>query len=312
MIERHYTIIEAPSILGLRSTGVDRLGPTLLKHGLQQRLHARHAGRVEPAVRSGQRDKTTMTLNAEEIASWTPRLADAVEPLLDRREFPLVLGGDCTILLGTMLALRRRGRYGLLFVDAHADFYQPEANPNGEAASMELGFATGYGPPLLTDFEGRRPLVRADDTVAFGIRDEEEQQNYGSRPLAPEILALDLTTIRRMGTEKAMAIALEHLSRPALDGFFVHLDADSLHDSIMPAVDYRLTDGLTWDEMASILGLAIGHDGAVGMEITIYNPASIRTGGRGVSSPPRSSRRSLPPAPDGHEQHHRAQARRHD
>ena len=82
-------------------------------------------------------------LNAGAIAAWTPRprLADAVETLLDAGEIPVVLGGDCTSLLGSMLALRRRGRYGLFFIDGHADFFQPEAEPNGEGASMELAFS---------------------------------------------------------------------------------------------------------------------------------------------------------------------------
>ena len=71
-----------------------------------------------------------------------------------------MLGGDCTILLGNLLALRRRGRYGLLFLDGHADFYQPSANVNGEAASSELAFATGRGPASLTTFDGLRPLGR--------------------------------------------------------------------------------------------------------------------------------------------------------
>ena len=69
-----------------------------------------------------------------------------------------------------MLALKRRGRFGLLFIDGHADFYEPEINPNGEAASMDLAFATGYGPRLLTDFDGKGPLVRPEDAVAFGCR----------------------------------------------------------------------------------------------------------------------------------------------
>jgi arginase len=91
---------------------------------------------------------------------------------------------DCSILLGTALALRRCGRYGLLFIDGHADFYQPEVNPNGEVASMELGFVTGHGPALLTNIEQRaRPLVRQDDIVVFGFRDAEQQAEYGSQPL---------------------------------------------------------------------------------------------------------------------------------
>jgi arginase len=102
-----------------------------------------------------------MIQNARAIASYTHDLADAVGSLLDAGEFPVVLGGDCSIVLGPALALRRRGRYGLLFVDGHADFFQPEADPYGEAASMDLAFVTGHGPALLTEFEGRSPLVRA-------------------------------------------------------------------------------------------------------------------------------------------------------
>jgi arginase len=88
-------------------------------------------------------------------------------------EFPVVLGGDCSIMLGCLLALRRRGRHGLLFLDGHADFYQPEAEPDGEAASMELALATGRGPVVVTDLEGRRPLVRDEDVVVLGRRDAE-------------------------------------------------------------------------------------------------------------------------------------------
>jgi arginase len=286
MTNRRYAILEAPSILGLRSNGVDRLASTLLGNGFAERVNAphgaRHAGRIEPFERSGKRDSTTSTLNAGEIAAWTPQLADAMARVLDRDEFPLVLGGDCSILLGTTLALKRRGSYGLLFIDGHADFYQPEANPNGEAASMELGFATGYGPALLADIEGRRPLVRPEDTVVFGFRDVDEQQQFGSRPLPAEILALDLTTVRRLGVERALDMALERVASPTLDGFFVHFDADSLDDEIMPAVDYRLPDGFTWDEMTSIIGRAVAHPRAVGLEITIYNPALDDDGAAGL------------------------------
>jgi arginase len=67
-------------------------------------------------------DAETQTLNAPAIVQWSPKLADAVADVLDRGEFPLVLGGDCSILLGTTLAFSRRGRHGLLFIDGHTDF----------------------------------------------------------------------------------------------------------------------------------------------------------------------------------------------
>lgn len=150
--DRRYVLLEAPSTLGLRSTGVEQLPAVLLQHGLAERLSARRAGRVEPdSPRTSYRDPRTNVLNADAIARYAHTLADAVGPLLDAGEFPLVLGGDCSIVLGPALALRRRGRYGLLFIDGQADFFQPEADPYGEAASMDLAFVTGHGPtPLKT------------------------------------------------------------------------------------------------------------------------------------------------------------------
>jgi arginase len=177
-----YAIIEAPSILGLRPTGVENLPAALLAVGLADRLKARRAGRVEAPAYSPQRDRETRMLNPCGIAAYSVALANAVSDVLDRGEFPLVLGGDCSILIGNLLALRRRpGRYGLLFLDGHTDFYQPEAEPNGEAASMDLALATGRGPTVVTNLEGLRPLVRDEDVVAFAFRDGEQAAEYGSQ-----------------------------------------------------------------------------------------------------------------------------------
>lgn len=282
---RRYALIEAPSVLGLRPTGVERLPDQLLNAGLAERLQARHAGHVATPPYRFERDPETLTLNAQAIAEWSPKLANAMESVLDAGEFPVILGGDCSILLGSTLAFKRRGRYGLLFIDGHADFYQPEANPNGEAASMDLAFATGHGPDLLTNIEGRGPLVRDEDAVAFAFRDAEEQASYGSQPLPPTLRAFDLATVHRLGVESAAKQAVEHLTRDDLDGFFIHVDADCLDDAIMPAVDYRIPDGLSWDELASTLSIAVASGKAVGLEITIYNPNLDADGsaGRGLA-----------------------------
>lgn len=279
-----YTIVEAPSILGLKPTGVERLPAVLLQHGLADELHARHAGRVEPKTAyNTERDPATLTLNARAIAEYSVQLADTVAEVVGRGEFPILLGGDCSILLGSSLALRRRGRYGLLFIDGHADFYQPEANPNGEAASMDLAFATGHGPEPLTNLEGLRPLVRDEDVVLFGFRDAEEQRQYGSQPLPPQMLSMDLKEVRRLGIERAAHRAVEHLTasdRPT-HGFFIHLDADVVSDDLMPAIDYRMPDGLTWDELRTALEVALASGRAVGIEITIYNPSLDESGASG-------------------------------
>lgn len=278
---RSYAIVEAPSVLGLRPTGVETLGDVLLDGGLAQAISARRAGRVETPPYDSRIDPETRTLNAHAIATWSPKLADLVGQVVDAGEFPVVLGGDCSILLGSTLALKRRGRFGLLFIDGHADFYQPEVNPNGEAASMDLAFATGYGPSLLTNIEGQGPLVRAEDAVAFGFRDGAEQARYGSQPLPSELSAFDLESVRKWGVHAAARTAVAHLTRGELDGFFIHVDADCLDDTLMPAVDYRLADGLSWDELRTVLQVAIASGKAVGLELTIYNPKLDRDGSAG-------------------------------
>jgi arginase len=310
-----FAIVEAPSILGLRPTGVDRLPDSLLRLGLADRLDARRAGRVEPPPYAVGREAATGTLNGAAIQRWSSTLADAVTAVVDGGATPLVLGGDCSILLGSLLALRRRGRYGLLFLDGHADFYQVEANPNGEAASMELAFATGRGPSALADLEGRGPLVRDDDVVAVGIRDAEEQAEYGSQPLPPPIRLFDLEAVRRLGVAGVAAAAIGHLTRTGLDGFFIHVDADVLADDVMQAVDYRLPGGLRPAELSALLRAACGSGRVAGVDVTIYNPAldADETAGRvlvdvlvdGLSEPrPRTARaahsgspRSAPSSP---------------
>lgn len=268
-------VLEAPSILGLRPSGVETLPEALLRAGLLERLRARHAGRLVPqSPYDPQRDPVTLTLNAGAIAGYARQLADLTGRVLDGGELPVVLGGDCSILLGTLLALRRRERHGLLFIDGHADFYQPEVNPNGEAASMDLAFATGRGPAVLTDIEGRGPLVRDEDVVAFGYRDWEEQAEYGSQPLPASMPAFDLRHIRAHGLEAAARDAVAHLTRDdgPRAGFWIHIDADVLDDEIMPAVDYRTPGGLSWQELTTLLRIAMASRRVVGLELTIYNP----------------------------------------
>lgn len=275
-----YAIIEAPSTLGLRPTGVEALPQALLAAGLARRLDARLAGRVEPPRYDGTRDPVTRMLNSHGIAEYTPRLADVIGEVLDRGEIPIVLGGDCSILLGPMLALRRRGRSGLVFLDGHSDFYAPEREPNGEAASMDLALVTGRGPAVVSDLEGRRPLVRDEDVVALGMRDADADPDYAGDALPAALCAMDLAHVRRVGAGSAASAAVAHLARA--DGpanFWVHLDADVLDDAVMPAVDYRMPGGLGFAELEVILATLRASGRVVGWNITIFNPA-LDPGGR--------------------------------
>ena len=273
MARPRFTIIEAPSVLGLFPKGVETLPDVLLTEGLGERLEARHVGRIEPPHYDDRRDPETLLLNPRGIADYSGALAEPVGRAIDAGEFPVVLGGDCSIVLGCLLALRRRGRYGLLFLDGHADFYQPEAEPNGEAASMDLALATGRGPLIVTNLEGRRPLVRDEDVVAFGRRDAAEAEAHGSQRIEDTAIRVaDFAELRKCGAGEATHRAIEALSRPEVAGIWVHLDADVLDDAVMPAVDYRMPGGLSWEELATILQVAIASGRAIGLNVTILNP----------------------------------------
>ncbi|MGI5359550.1 arginase family protein [Streptomyces sp. CA-252508] len=276
---RRSAIIEAPSVLGLWPSGVQDLPAALLDAGLATRTGAVRAGRVDPPAYDPVRDPATGVLNPHGIARYAARLADAVGDVLDSGRFPVVLGGDCSILLGNLLALRRRGRPGLLFLDGHTDFYQPSAEPAGEAASMELALATGRGPRLLTDLEGRGPLLRDEDVVALGHRDARESAEAGMQPLPTGLHAMDLDAVRAAGAATAARRAVDLLTGGGRDGYWVHLDVDVLDDALMPAVDYRLPGGLTWDELETVLRTALAGDDARGLDVTIFNPR-LDPGGR--------------------------------
>jgi arginase len=285
-----YAILEAPSALGHvpEHLGVER-APGVLAAGLADGLPARHAGRVEAAGYSPTRDPATQVMNPQSLNRYSRALADAVGAVLDEDEFAVVLGGDCSILLGTMLALRRRGRYGLLYIDGDADFYQPAASPlRGAASASDLAFATGRGPDVVADIEGRRPLVRDEDVCVFASRDAADRDRLGCQPLPEPMLVIDRDQVRHFGAREAARRAADYLTRddgPA-DGFWIHLDADVFDQSIMQSVDDPRPDGLTWGDAAEAVRTAIGSGHAAGLQITIYNPDIDADGsdGRGLAN----------------------------
>ena len=270
----HFAVIDAPSILGLKPNGVERLPEALKTAGLLAELSAEYAGRVEPLPYSPRRDPETLILNPDALRAYALQLAAAVAGVLQQGKFPLVLGGDCSNIIGIMLALRRAGRYGLFFIDGHSDFYQPEAEPNGEVASMDLAIVSGRGPAVLTDIDGLKPLVRDDDIVAFGFRDAEESREYGSQDIRETAIhALDLEEVRELGAAAAAEKGVGILRRNDVEGFWIHVDADVLDEAVMPAVEYHLAGGLSWDELSATLRVLMATGQAVGVNVGIFNPA---------------------------------------
>jgi arginase len=266
-------IIEVPSPLGLRPDGVQAAPGALRTAGLHARLGSPDEARVEVPPYCDVRDPETGVLNPQGVAAVAQGLAAAVGTALDSGRFPIVLGGDCSIVLGPMLALRRRGRYGLVFMDGHADFQHPDDEPNGEVASLDLALVTGRGPEILTDLDGLRPLVRDEDVALVGYRvfgDNDHVLDEHVRDTA--ITVVDGPEVRESGATSALGKALAAVTRPGAEGFWVHLDVDVLDDDLMPAVDYRHPGGLSWEEAGEILRGLLHASGARGLEVTIFNP----------------------------------------
>jgi arginase len=272
-----FTVLDLPSNLGLRPSGVERLPDALRQAGLVERLRASDAGRIHPAAHyKRRRDPRTRLLNAAGLRDTTIALATAVGSIVNRDAVPVVLAGDCSVVLGGVLGLRFGAhRVGLLFVDGHADFYQPEASPTGEVADMDLALVTGRGPPILTRFDGADGgLVRDEDVVAIGARDAEERERAGSQDIGATAIHLyELDAVRARGMKSVAAEAITTLTRRELSGFWLHLDADVLDDAVMPAVDYRQPGGLSPAELVTLLR-ACARSGALrGVSVAIYNPA---------------------------------------
>lgn len=275
------SIIAAPTSLGLSRPGgriprVDLLPEVLLEAGLARRLGASLETTVKPGPYEPKRDKASGVLNPHGIVDLSRRLADAVEEARRAGRFPLVLGGDCSILLGCLLGLRRTGaRHGLAFLDGHTDFWPPEASPLGGAAGMDLWFSTGRPPAILGNLEGRGPLVRDEDVVVMGVRDPghpgEDFSAEHARDTAMEYL--DLDALRQEGIAASADRALARLRRPEVAGFWIHLDADVMDDAVMPAVDSRQPDGLRAEELGELLARLIGSGRVLGLDVTIYDPS---------------------------------------
>ena len=281
-------LLDAPSNLGLappapnREPGVRRMADCLRDLRLRERLGAIDAGRVVPPSYDPERDPATGIRNAREIADYTITLARAVGTQLDTDRFPVVIGGDCSILLGCPLALHRRGRFGLVFLDGHEDLQTPAVSQTGGVAGMDLALAVGIGPPLLTASGGDAPLVSARDVSMVGPRDNPAWYTGDDVQRARDAMqVLYLDALRQHGMTLAGEMIARRVLTSGVAGAWIHLDVDVLDDAVMPAVDSRQPGGLTYDELDALLRPVFETERVVGLDVTIYDPDRDPDGGAG-------------------------------
>lgn len=276
-MKRQLTILSAQSILGLRPTGVEHLADRLLASGLADMMAYNDTIIKVPTYNesySAKRDPTTGCLNPHAARKFSLALIRALTPYIGTGYFPLVLGGDCSIMLGIMPALKKKGRYGLIYLDAHADFYAPHQSQSGEIADMDLAIVTGRGPELLTDIDGLKPYVEDQGVIHIGQRDEQETVDFGSQDIRKtDIHCFSLTSLRAYGIETVLKDVVRIISETGKEGYWIHFDTDIISDEENFAVDYRLPGGLTFAEIAWVLNTLMETGKIAGMNVTIYNPA---------------------------------------
>jgi arginase len=265
-------ILHVETNLGLHPGGVERLGAVLLELGLAERIGAGVADGLRAPAFVDRRDPVLGARNVPAVAALAIEQADRVGEILDEGEFPVVLGGDDSVLLGCLLALRRRGSAGLVLLDGHTDFWDlPDGT--GELSDSDLWIATGHGPDVIADMEAQRPLVSPEACVVYGHRDRALQLRNGSQDVYHEpMLVRNLGEIRAAGVEDAASHAAAFLVAERIDRVWLHLDADCLDDEVMPAVDWRLEGGLTPSEVVGLARPLVSSGLIAGMDVTIYNP----------------------------------------
>jgi arginase len=274
---KNIQILSAPSILGLKSTGVDKLPESLLRHGLKERLKSSQPVLTVPTLNheyDPHRDPASRLLNEKKLREFSGILYDSVLETLDENKFPLVLGGDCSLLIGIMAALKSRGKYGLIFQDAHADYYLPDESTTGEAADMDLALVTGRGPDSLTNIHNLKPYIALDHVFHIGQRDAEEVGRFKSLPIQKTAMhCFDAEQIHASGVKAIADKVIAEASPLQLDGFWIHFDTDVLSDDLNPAVDYRLPGGLSFEQVEFLMQQFLASLPIVGITVTIFNPS---------------------------------------
>lgn len=275
----------APSNLGLRpdvngEPGTWRAPEVLMAAGLKRRVAAAKVVQLarppyETRAQAGTRIRNGLTLRR-----FSLDLAGAVRTVLKAGAFPLVIGGDCSVLLGSFYGARLEGARGLIHIDGHSDFFHPgnydTRSRLGSAAGMDLALATGRGEPLLTewpDLDG--PLVRDEDAIQLGERDaltEDFRASYAdiertaiTRHIIQEIL--------KAGIEQTSQSVITRLQARGLRRVWLHVDLDVLDQAVMPAVDSPGSPGLTFAQLRSLLAQLYRSERITGATITIYDPA---------------------------------------
>lgn len=278
------SLLLAPSNLGLRPEGGRQPGTwrapeALMDAGLADAVGAAEVVRLERPNYQAGAQAGTRTRNGHAIRAFSLQLSGKVRDVLRADRFPLVVGGDCSVLLGSLHGMRLAGGKGLVHVDGHSDFSHPGNYDStmvlGAAAGMDLALASGRGEPLLTSWpQVGMPLASDADVVQVGER------NSWGRSVKDDDAVIEGTQIRQLTIEQVLAEGVDSAARRViarleardLGKAWLHVDFDVLDAAVMPAVDSPGSPGLSYEQLAGFVGALRVSGRIAGANFAIYDP----------------------------------------
>jgi arginase len=279
MASKHIAIIGAPLDLGAGRRGVD-MGPSAVRvANLNTRLaelgyDVEDLGNVPVVQRESQGEVHSRAKYLPQIAETCTLVADMVDQALGANKFPLVLGGDHSIAVGTVSGAsryfhRRREKLGLIWIDAHTDMNTPESSPSGNVHGMPLACCVGQGPKELTNIFGYCPKVNPTNVALVGIRSVD-----GPERNIVQHSGVHAFTMRDID-ERGMRAVFEAAIRVAGEGtagIHVSLDMDAVDPQEAPGVGTPVQGGITYRE-AHLAMEMLGDTGRVtSMDVVEVNP----------------------------------------
>jgi arginase len=268
-------IIGVPIDLGADRRGVD-MGPSAIRYAhLQRKLEAlgyavADTGNIEVPIAETCSVTDPKLKYVDCIVPMARRAAGAVATSLQAGHFPLVLGGDHSLSLGSIRGAARLNRLGLIWVDAHADFNTGESTPSGNIHGMPLAALCGLGDKRLTQLWNETlPAVDPRRVAIIGARDLDPGEKLNLREAG--VLVMGMEQIDRIGMVAAIEKAIERVSREA-EGIYLSFDMDVMDPRHAPGVGTPVAAGLTQRE-AHVACELIGETGRlIGMDIVEVNP----------------------------------------
>lgn len=266
-------LIGAPSQSGGRPVGVARGVGALRAAGLVSALHgAGHDvldhGDVSLPPPVAVRDPVSRVVNPAGLSALVRAVDAAVVRARGTGAFPVVIGGDCPMLLGGLIASPGAG---LLHVDGHQDAYTPEESPTGDSADCEIAFALGLAACSWdAALMARQPMLEARHLVLVGQRDLPDLERHGVASLGSRCSLFDATAVHAApGIVASKAVGQV---REAPGGFWLHLDWDVLSNEEIGSVIFPRPGGLTWSDLATVIAVALADPACRGWSAGTYNP----------------------------------------